>query len=76
MLACKFWLIFQSLKSHNSVNAQCNATKFAHYWLNELVTLWCKANKIAESMGVLQSFVQNYVKYANMEGFCKDSHIL
>ena len=29
MLACKVWLIFQSLKSHNSVNAHYNATKFA-----------------------------------------------
>ena len=26
-------------------------------------------------MGVLQSFVQNYVKYANMEGFCRDNYI-
>ena len=27
MLACKFWPIFQSLKSLNSVTAQWNATK-------------------------------------------------
>ena len=27
MLACKFWPIFQSLKSHNSVTTQRNAIK-------------------------------------------------
>ena len=31
--------------------------------------------KIAETMGVLHSFTWNYVRYANMEGFCRDSHI-
>ena len=31
--------------------------------------------KVGESMDVLHSFnTWNYVKYANMEGFCKDSH--
>ena len=27
-------------------------------------------------MGVLHSFLLNHVKYANMEGFCRDSHIM
>ena len=27
MLACKFWPMFRSLKSHNSVTAQWNVTK-------------------------------------------------
>ena len=31
--------------------------------------------KIGETMGVLHSFAWNYVKYANMEGFRRDSHI-
>ena len=31
--------------------------------------------KIGESIGVLISFTWNYVKYANMEGFHRDSHI-
>ena len=35
-----------------------------------------KQMKIGESMDVLHSFTWNYVKYANMEGFCRDSHIL
>ena len=26
-------------------------------------------------MGVLHSFVWDHVKFANMEGFCRDSHI-
>ena len=26
-------------------------------------------------MGVLNSSAWNYVKYVNMEGFCRDSHI-
>ena len=30
--------------------------------------------KIGESMGVLHSFTWNYVKYANMEGFRRDSY--
>ena len=34
-----------------------------------------KQMKIGESMGVLRLFALNYVKYANMEGFCRDSHI-
>ena len=32
-----------------------------------------KQLKIGKTMGVLHSFVWNYVKYANMEGFCRDS---
>ena len=32
--------------------------------------------KIGEIMGVLHLFNWNYVKYANMEGFRWDSHIL
>ena len=31
--------------------------------------------KISENVGVLHSFNWNYVKYTNMEGFCRDSHI-
>ena len=27
-------------------------------------------------MGVLCLFIWNYVNYANMEGFCRDGHIL
>ena len=27
-------------------------------------------------MGVLHSFAWNYVKYANMNGFCRDSHMV
>ena len=46
MLACKFWLIFQGLKSRNSVTAQRDIIK----------------------VGTLMP------KYANMEGFCRDSH--
>ena len=40
-----------------------------HFGVNQM--------KIGESMGILHSFAQNYVKYANMEGFCRDmqSHI-
>ena len=30
--------------------------------------------KIGECMGVLHSFTWDYVKYANMEGFCTDNH--
>ena len=30
--------------------------------------------KIDKSMCVLYSFVWNYVKYTNTEGFCRDSH--
>ena len=30
--------------------------------------------KIGETMGILHSFAWNYVKYANMEGFRRDSH--
>ena len=33
-----------------------------------------KQVKLDQSMGVLQSFAWNYVKYANMEGFHRDSH--
>ena len=32
--------------------------------------------KIGESMSVLHSFTWNYVKYANMEAFRRDSHII
>ena len=35
-----------------------------------------KQLNIGETMGVLHSFVWNYVKYTNMEGYCRDSHIL
>ena len=34
-----------------------------------------KQMKIGETMGSLHSFTWNYVKYANMEGFRRDSHI-
>ena len=34
-----------------------------------------KQLKILKTMGVLHSFVWNFVKYANMEGFHRDSHI-
>ena len=34
-----------------------------------------KQLKIDRTMGVLYSFGWNHVKYANMEGFCRDSHI-
>ena len=34
-----------------------------------------KQLNIGKIIGVLQSFVWNYVKYANMEGFRRDSHI-
>ena len=30
---------------------------------------------IGETMNILYSFAWNYVKYANMEGFRRDSHI-
>ena len=39
-----------------------------HFDVNQL--------NIGESMGVLHLFVWNYVNYANMEGFRRDSHIL
>ena len=43
---------------------------FEQYWLNDLATLWCKANEqieIGESIAVLHSFHETtYVKYANM----------
>ena len=32
-----------------------------------------KQLKIGKTISVLHSFVCNYVKYANMEGFCRDS---
>ena len=35
-----------------------------------------KQLKIGKTMGVLYSFAWNYVKYANMEGFHRDSHII
>ena len=34
-----------------------------------------KQLKIGKTRGVLHSFVWNHVKYANMEGFRRDSHI-
>ena len=34
-----------------------------------------KQLKIGKAMGVLHLFAWNYVKYANMEGFRRDSHI-
>ena len=34
-----------------------------------------KQLKIGKTVGVLHAFVVNYVKYANMEGFHRDSHI-
>ena len=34
-----------------------------------------KQMKIGETMGALHSFAWNHVKYANMEGFRRDSHI-
>ena len=34
-----------------------------------------KQMKIGQSRGVLLSFTRNYVKYANIEGFYRDSHI-
>ena len=42
-----------------------------------MIQLHCggKQMKIGETMNVLHSFASNYVKYANMEGFCRDSHI-
>ena len=42
-----------------------------------MIKLHCSGNqlKIGKTMGVLNSFVWNYVKYANKEGFCRDSHI-
>ena len=42
-----------------------------------MIQLHCGVNqmKIGKSMGVLHSFVWNFVKYANMEGFHRDSHI-
>ena len=55
MLMCKFLPIFESLKSHNSVTSQWNATKLCT--LNELVTFSVKQIKIAESIGVLHPFV-------------------
>ena len=39
-----------------------------HYGVKQL--------KIGKSMGVLRLFAWNYVNYANMEGFCRDGHIL
>ena len=33
-----------------------------------------KQLKIGKTMGVLDSSAWNYVKYANMEGFCRDIH--
>ena len=38
-----------------------------HYGVNQM--------KIGKNMGVLCLFAWNYVKYANMEGFRRDSHI-
>ena len=35
-----------------------------------------KQLKIGKTMGVIYSFAWNNVKYANMEGFRRDSHIL
>ena len=42
-----------------------------------LIAKWChvKKLKISKTMSVLHSFVWNHVKYPNMEGFHRDSHI-
>ena len=29
-----------------------------------------------KQLKIVETFVRNYVKYANMEGFCRDGHIL
>ena len=34
-----------------------------------------KQMEIDKTMDALHPFAWNYVKYANMEGFCRDSHI-
>ena len=77
MLACKFWPIFQGLKSHNSVNSSIESYKS---WLinSQMIQVHfgIKQSKIGKRIGVLCIFVWNYVNYANMESFCRDSHIL
>ena len=40
---------------------------YLHFGVKQLI--------IRKIIGVLQSFVCNYVKYVNVEGFCRDSHI-
>ena len=35
-----------------------------------------KQLKIGKTRGVLDSFVYNHVKYANIEGFHRDDHII
>ena len=32
--------------------------------------------RVGKAIGILQSFVWNCVKYANIEGFYRDSHII
>ena len=34
-----------------------------------------KQMKLDECIGILHSLIYNYVKFANMEGFRRDSHI-
>ena len=41
-------------------------TSYIHFGVKQL--------KIGRTMGVLYSFVWDHVNYANMEGFCRDSH--
>ena len=51
---------------------------FAHWQMIQLQFSIKQMNmhRIKLCMGALHSFVWTYVKYANMEGFRRDSHIL
>ena len=65
-----FQPIFPSLKSNTSVTAGYKLCTVMAKWSSYIS--FVKQMKIAERMCVLHSFTWNCVKYANMEGFCRD----
>ena len=68
---------FWGLKSHNSVIAEWNVTDVGSLMANYLATFWCKEiEDRSKTIGILQLFVWNCVKYANMEVVRRDSHII
>ena len=68
MLGSKFWPIFKSLKFHNLIIVMLQT--FAHEWLNDPTSYI-----LVEDRYNYGSFTLICVKYANMEGFCRQSHI-
>ena len=76
MLACKFWPIFQGLKSHNFVTA-CSIEYYKSWLINGYIiqlNFGVQQLKIGKTIVTLHSFAWN-VKYTNIEGFHRDYHI-